>query len=627
MSIESIGYILKKKRKLQQEEEDKAGPGNFVFSASSSIDNDDNNNNNKSTRPEKETEKPKKRKLSKQEKTDDTDTMVVVNDEKNPTKSRSYLQQLRDIYFSHYLNTLRKRYEWLFKTSIQQIYQNKFITAHDINPAAFVTVDPAGIEYVTNLFYENSLIRLIFNIVHSDILSGGVLLEKSGYEMDSNASRFYSSNLSSFIKDCIMANWCYGFIPVVIVPHEQFIGIPRVLDMSQMTVKISTDVYGRRIYAFYKKYSPSISQSSYEDELIPNVMVFEHDPPSPMGLLRSRMTSLYEDLTYYKSLLRCNLRAHEITSNPPLVLESTLRQDGVEISQPIGLGEMSAYDGGFELDTGETAGDPELPSFVPAGVDPSLVGGDVITRSGRRSGLSRRRRAAASSSQSRLAKMVAYYINHPSEAAAAGGSAHVIQSDDPSVGNIRVPVMKLEMDRKVANNHLPVVNDSALTDFRQFAEERIATLFGVPRSMFAQNSNYRVSGNENSRSVFNDSQRMVKEWLISTCDYVMNKIFAPILVRQALYETLPLINNETDSNSITVKTILPSLPPMPVVNALYREGTLKYKGYKKIVSASFNIPNNYLEEKPRIDIRELTLNGNGTENEFEKQTKNPTGSS
>lgn len=144
----------------------------------------------------------------------------------------------------------------------------------------------------------------------------------------------HTQTWKKFIHNLLLKLWTFGFAGVVLKEHNRFKAVPRVLDPELVNIKVYREPTGDSQYIFSERrdtlqHGPSgafpiqhiTGEGMLTDKPIPGVMVFEMDPPDQYGNLRSKVMCALEPRQFMQHLMRAECLAVSRMSDPPILLQ------------------------------------------------------------------------------------------------------------------------------------------------------------------------------------------------------------------------------------------------------------------------------------------------------------------
>lgn len=88
----------------------------------------------------------------------------------------------------------------------------------------------------------------MFNIAIRRLVGSGLLISQGGKRITGPEEEFYNFQLIKWMADLLKSMWMFGFAVCVAQPHDLYGGVPIVLDMSMLRIKVAVDITGARHY-------------------------------------------------------------------------------------------------------------------------------------------------------------------------------------------------------------------------------------------------------------------------------------------------------------------------------------------------------------------------------------------
>lgn len=398
------------------------------------------------------------------------------------------------------------------------------------------------------LFYSNPVLRIVFDIVTNGLLGGGIIFQRKGYTLNDAADRFNNEVWTRFAIEMLESFWCYGFACCVAEEHENFVAIPRVLALDSVNVWVYRDEMNVRFYRVFRR----------DDEVNPieDVQVFEMsgDAPGEDGELRSRLKTLDPELQFLRRLETYYLNASANMADPLQIIQQR----------------------------------PEV--YNNSNLTMGLVNEETLTKD----------RGVSASGKHRMdMEYLRLMLDFNRQQVTGMATPEVIKRHESRASNI----LYLESNEEVKNGSTASASP-LLLQYRSAVEEHISALFGVPRSMFAQNSGVRSNDHEANQEMFRNQQTKLQGELVQIIERFYNLIHGHTIYREALSV---VANHAVALRESMVTVCLPGIPAPETLTRLYREGTLKYDAYCYFMCRIYHLPVESLEAKPKLDLE--TVNG------------------
>lgn len=424
---------------------------------------------------------------------------------------------------------------------------------------------------VHQMWDSQPVFQTVHSIACSGIFGGGILFERERHAIkDAAVKSWYERTWIRFGHEVVRHLWMYGFAAVVIEPHDEFKGIPRVLNYEHVCAAVRADIYDVRTYTFWMRSSPlgpaGAPGVSRRHSVIPGVKVYEMNPPRTDGSLRSKLATLYQDASYVSLVRALDLQAMRLRSNPALVVQRPPDRH-----------------------------DPDSLTFS---LRPELVGGGAPGAEDR---------IAMSHEQAVRRNLLAEQAFAANSGLAASVDPLEFARTRDAVGPERID---LEEGATLAKQIMPETRDH-ISQLRIDFEQQVGGIFGVPRGMFADASSKQASDNAMNQRMFYSSQRELKRKLTKILTATFNDLYAEEFAMdhtiaiadwhyRGRYEGKP---EPKDTHRATIN--LPGSPPIQDLQQLYLQGILKYESLVKFSAANLSISPEHFNAKPQVSVKEL----------------------
>lgn len=421
----------------------------------------------------------------------------------------------------------------------------------------FDTVKLPVIESLWNLFHTESILITIFQISANGMIGTGCLFQHGEHFLDECTSRELRYFYSNFIRDLLKYAFIYGFAVVCLERHPTLKAVPRVVDLRLIRTTVKRDFLGENHYYFYP-----IQSHLSDPPPLEGLYVFELDKPDG-ATLRSRIFSLKQDFDMYRIARSCFVVSAKLASNPPRIL------------QPV----QEKYD------------ESKLTiNYVP---------NEELGASGPAAPM--RLSATAKESAERQIQAVSN-INqglHP------GANPKMYETVDEKTGTVR-----LNMGYTLAKQQMPMPLD--LTEITMRLEERAATVFCVPRNLFAQNGSGRAiaADSDKTENTFLEGQRGLKTYAVNAVNMLYNLINGDdfgksVLKSMSTEEILDTRSHETFARKSRLTVSLPSFPSTEIMQQYFIMGWLKYEALTHSITSRDHMPLDWFNKDPKLDIADL----------------------
>lgn len=467
-------------------------------------------------------------------------------------------------------------------------------SAFDSLYMGFVEVGKDGIQYATTMFETEPLMRIVTDITLSGLLGGGILFSRNGRQLMDYATDFYSYEWCNFTRKLVTNLWVYGFAGVVIEPHEEFVGIPRVLDIHQVQVMVRKTLTSETEYIFFDRRVsyPALSQMQHGFMSVPitGVMVFEMDSPSRFGFIRSKIMQVARERQLVNHILQSESHAASLMSSPALVIQTREAK-------------------GQAPEDNELALNPLPPADLRLA---AMDVGDITTRMTSASRESMNQVAFEAS----IKNSVQYWPNFSQAVDDEQRTSSMHNPSDPfgvwrakqaaSSDQLPYTARVILHERQQLARQMPSTEPRHLPHLLAEYEQHIGALFGVPRSMFSGQVGNRVT-NPDTTIMFHTAQRDLKQRIIPILTACFNAIHADHLLLESIVSS-ELIGEQDVKNNARVEILLPGVPPLTDLHDMYHDGILKYEAYKGYITKYYGMSVRDFYDTPKLDLHEL----NGT---------------
>ena len=440
-------------------------------------------------------------------------------------------------------------------------------------------------------------IRAATHIHNSSVFSGGVLFEKEskdGSKMTKTAQKWYDSTWTQWGTKIIRQQSALGWCAASFAQHNLYVGIPVALELSAVTILYKLDTFGISHFVFLentgnkagssmflemKKHNMLSShitgQASHLYRYIPNVIVYIDQAPDIVGNLNSKIAILSDDIDMDEYLSQAVKTATNLTSNPPLILESIQAKYNadavVQTIQPMSMLHGDGYT-------------PHLPGALN-----STNMADGMTREMEQ-------------------KRYEY-----SKALAMMGSGGISEASSLARQHIQALAQQGQKEYYIGDGKSYVKQNMAespaelLLNFRQARLERIFMVFGIPSAMMSEKSSLggKATMNENAMIVFTNTQKQIKQQLLNYMNDMYTRIY---FMHHALHTVIgtPLGQlNEELHQGTGVNIIMSGLPSDDVIIQLYMMGCLKFEAFTKFMAAKHSIPIDDFNDNPLLSLEDL----------------------
>lgn len=429
-----------------------------------------------------------------------------------------------------------------------------------------VALNGFHMDAVKSVIQADATLRTVVNVAMSSLLGGGVLLVRNGKQQHDLESDFHSRAWLNFTRKLLVSLWMYGIAAVVVEPHEKFTGIPRILDLSMIDVSMTRSIAGTTKYTFTVRSDLSPMEINIKDAHptrtatgieLSDVLVYEFDPPAEDGSIQSVFMHVVRQREELEPIIRAERVAVALASNPVVYVQKIEQKFSSEPmpSQPVIAGLRTAG-----LRSEATASNVDLLKRVRArtallnATGGSELGGD--------------------------------------ESSCFDQTGTVISDRGRPIPRVisvlDIPRATLPVNHQFANQQGAREPSNMMMLVMNF-EERVGSLFGVPRSAFAAVRGGSAQDDPMGRETFGIFQRALKQRIIPILQSVHSHIFSDIEMWEAV-----TADGATDSNDIrmaaAVRILLPGVPPLQDMTGWYMTGVLAPESYIGYLSKLHNMP-------------------------------------
>lgn len=495
--------------------------------------------------------------------------------------------------------------------------------------SSYLTLNRNSIRKLQARYDDDANVRTVAHLFHTTLFAGGVTFSRTDAQLMPDAQRWYDSTWSGFGVNILRDKAAVGFVAAVSVPHIEYIGVPRVLELSQLVILYKLDYMGIAHFVFFEQMpnaQPFVSSGGHSTSIrtsgiamgngqgmlryIPNVVVYIEQSPTTFGVIRSRVAVLEADLALDEVLVETTKNAIQARANPPLVLERVNEPHDpnqiISTIQP--FSSMLLGDGNGPVTSSSSSISSSSSSSSSSTQHVSRGQEEMMER--RRYEYSKALGLYGTSGLDRVESMVRRHSQYVQD----GGL------NEYALGE----------GYKYVKNNVPESPGDLLIQFRAARMERVFQMFGVPMGMISQTSALggKTSMNENAMFVFINTQKQTKEHLLNIFYDMYARIYETHHMLQRLAaapkgkfeDTLDKVLSKHKS-SVGVTILLTGLPLDDVLDKLYMMGCLKYDAYKRFASIKHAIPLEDFETSIKMTLENLNGIAPETETIGKKVTK------
>lgn len=448
----------------------------------------------------------------------------------------------------------------------------------------WVTLRNDIIDNLFRFFDGDVNVRTAYTIRMDALLAGNILFQKSETNkprQEDDQTLWYNMVYGQFCRQVVRSLWSVGFCAASYVPDENYVGKPVVLNLEEVEIDYYNNAMNQPEWLYFEREKGTLGMADRKP--MANIITFYLPDclPNRNGNLRSFMTTLLPEVTYEQHLMQCDIMASTSRCNPPLVSEDVPENYNPNNLDPGLRGGSSRH------------GDGMLPAKPTA---PTM---ELVDHSG--SSLARQLEQ-----RDTLAMLNAYNTSDINEIRAQMQKDFRRQFQAPNL-----PQFYLENKRHYVSHTLAEGPSELVLKAQLQRTERVLTLLGVPMSMITQSAsmNGKRAINENSMTLFNNSQRMMKQQLIS----YMQTIYAFIYRRHHAMEALKKSDEDEDEKELQkrlkreadITISIPGLPSDADLDRFWMTGALKYNVYCDYISSKHGISRKSFHETQQLTPEDL----------------------
>lgn len=438
-----------------------------------------------------------------------------------------------------------------FRSLFNQHYDPQFVEI-DLDTATKASV-----------FYDrHAVVNTCERIRLRHLVAGGIVISRKGKAMNEFGKRFFDNVYVNFVRDLAKSWSRYGFAVVQIKPHDVFIGVPVVLEMQLLRIRMHTAYDGERSWKVYMREDRIMG---VRERRIYDFTIFEYEAPTIFGDCQSELMRLGEDIVYFSQLREIHYNASSRAANPLVFLQ---QRESKQVDGTPSYGNSIRY--------------------APA----TAIGEDFDTPH-------TVLQTSQMASYSAMAKAVALARNM--------GTALPNASQLCQIPGHPVETYRLDTSQEVANG--PSAQDFTDIEVARVAlEERIAGVMGVPRPMFASSGYSQRAEHKEITQEFRDHQIYLKRELIR----VLYEVYYSIYREHHIAEAIACLKDTpfaTDVSRIkedsTVTIDLPGVADTTVMQELYEKGVLEYEAYKQHLAHTHFLPLESFAKTPHLSLKDV----------------------
>lgn len=190
----------------------------------------------------------------------------------------------------------------------------------------WVDLDISHILQLREFFKMDTNIRLVTDIILSDMFSGYIRFVRPGRKMKKMAEKWYARTWSNWCRAVVCDIWTQGFSLVQYKPHSQYRLQPVCIPItSKMQIKFQLTSLGTPKFAVITqlKTGRGVPQAVF----MPDVYVICHEAPLFDGTIVSRTATLLPEACYLQAIKELYELASSKAVSPTLITEHSLVAD------------------------------------------------------------------------------------------------------------------------------------------------------------------------------------------------------------------------------------------------------------------------------------------------------------
>lgn len=411
----------------------------------------------------------------------------------------------------------------------------------------YVDINRSQIEMAYQAFHADPTIKTCFNVMLNAQIGRGIVIRKAGGLIpDADSDRFFQMAFGRFVAEMYRSWVMYGVALAVVEPSKEFKGIPHVIDLRQVHVKVKTLPWNKRYYVcFPRSSSSSVEPTSLtQDKAVKGLIVFESktdDPPDINGNLMSKAIHAVPHLIRFQHLTQLHYQALKINANPIIFEERKEAKYDPESAQ---------YGNVFGASITETDKEDH--------VEPISVHQLRIL-------------------QEQVSRVRSHNTGRPFNDAA--GTQQVVDElmRDNHARLIRLP------ENSVVSNPVSVESIKDYEEQRLAYQETVCSIMGLPHR-YLNESKYKFSGNHEEKVVYENNQNALKHAFIEALYRMYWHVYGsdstdPGVQGGDVENTAE--ENELQVHNSKIEISLPGLPDPEEMRTLFFDGLLKYRSYVK----------------------------------------------
>lgn len=369
--------------------------------------------------------------------------------------------------------------------------------AAELLERGFVEVSAEELRQCRNVMLGENVVRVASGIATAEMMGGGMQFSMGEKLLTGPLAMAYQHTWSKFATDVMRSLWMYGFVAVGVQPDAHLGAKPFALQLDEVMVLLKRSYDGRAQYVFFDT-ATALYDMNTEPKMIPNLTVYESDPPTSRGSLVSVARHVIAGKETLQHLEQAERAAVLQNSHPTVSLESTLPPQ--------------------DLSTTLFSGSTDRPGQTNDQAIAKVM--DEVARIRTHLGNTQNLHTDGTR-EARLYNLL-------QQSPATAGLANELSRT--------APMRFLPRGYRLATG--PQAQEPTnLSYFYEAFEEHVGALFYVPRSFWAQFSASRSGNNPDARQMFNTGQKYHKQLLVPILNSVFQNIHGEGLRQAQLLRT------------------------------------------------------------------------------------------
>ena len=131
-------------------------------------------------------------------------------------------------------------------------WDERFPTGVQGQDQEFRKVPSANVVSFFNFFDNDPNVDACRRIRMDSMLNGGFIMRLNGTEVGGRFKNWLTRELTKVTNAIYRSRCAVGFVACSWIPHPNFIGLPVVLDLTQLQIEVKHDVYGQLEYRYWE---------------------------------------------------------------------------------------------------------------------------------------------------------------------------------------------------------------------------------------------------------------------------------------------------------------------------------------------------------------------------------------